>query len=108
VKLMLRIDNPHLNANGQDIALVTCYCVDNKGRFVPDAAPFVKFDTNSAGKIVGTGSDISDHIPVTHPDRKMRAGLISVAVQIGKTPGTLRVYASSENLIGASIAIDIK
>lgn len=107
VKLMLRIDNTPPKANGQDIALITCYCVDEKGRFVPDATPFIKFDTNSIGKIVGTGSDVSDHNPVTCPDRKMRAGFIGVAVQVGKTPGILRVYAECENLTGASIAIDI-
>lgn len=95
-KLMLRLDNRIEEANGRDIAVVTCYCVDEAGRFVPDASPFVSFHTNGLGTVVGTGSDVSDTSPVALPDRKMRMGLVTAAVRVGKEAGTLRVYAESE------------
>ncbi len=107
-KLMLKCENAFdVSASGQDIALFTCYCVDENGIEVPDASPYVSFDTNALGTIVGTGSDISDHIPVTCPDRKMRAGRISVAVKV-KGAGELKVYANAENLHTGYIKVDIK
>ena len=104
--LMLRLEN-EVSANGCDMAFITCYCTDEDGLVVPDACPTVSFHTNSYGKIAGTGSDVSDHTPVTSPIRKMRAGLISVAVKVGEEQGALKVYAQSENLNSAALTIDL-
>lgn len=105
-KLMLKCENAYdVSANGQDIALFTCYCVDEDGIEVPDASPFVSFDSN--GLIVGTGSDVADHVPVNCPDRKMRAGRISVAVKAQKA-GELKLFAKSDNLDPAYVKVDIK
>lgn len=106
-KLVLRLDNALKTANGRDIAIVTCYCVDKNGRVVYDAAPYIHFDTNELGCIVGTGSDISDHTSVTLPDRKMRAGIASAAVKVGHKAGMLKVYARSEGLISAVLSIKL-
>ncbi|MDY3032173.1 MAG: glycoside hydrolase family 2 TIM barrel-domain containing protein [Clostridia bacterium] len=107
-QLRLRADNRVEYANGRDLAIVTCYCVDENGIEVPDAEPFVKFDTNSLGTVVGTGSDISDHIPPSCPDRKMRAGLCAAAVRVGKERGTLKIYATAENLKSCVLSIELK
>lgn len=106
--LKLRLDNAPPNANGQAVAVITCFCEDKNGIAVPDAAPFVSFSCNRFGKIVGTGSDITDHKPVAAVDRKMRAGRITVAVQVGKEAGELKVYARSEGLIGTVITVPLK
>ncbi len=106
-KLMLRLDNKIHKANGQDIAIVTCYCVDTDGREVPDATPYVSFNTNKLGRVAGTGSDITDHIPPHIPDRKMRAGRITVAVEVGTEAGGLKVYAASDNLESACLTIEL-
>ncbi len=108
VKLVLHLDNDVPNANGQDIAMISCWCEDEQGREVPDACPLVRFDCNPIGTLVGTGSDISDPIPVNCPERRMRAGRISVAVRAGGKPGILRIQAQSENLAGAVLSISIK
>lgn len=108
VSLKLRLDNKVEYANGVDLALVTCYCVDENGIEAPDAEPFVRFDTNRLGSVVGTGSDITDHVPPSCPDRKMRAGLCSAAVRVGKESGTLKVYASAENLKSCCLSIELK
>ena len=107
-KLMLKLDNNIEKANGRDIALISCYCVDSENREVPDATPFVSFNTNKLGMVIATGSDITDHIPPHIPDRKMRAGRITVAVRLGTEAGELKVYANAENLTGTVLTIPLK
>ncbi len=79
--LRLRLENADdLTANGRDLALFTCCAVDAAGNEVPDASPMVSFSVSRGARLIGTGSDISDRIPPEAPDRKMRAGKITVAV----------------------------
>ncbi|MBO5269597.1 MAG: DUF4982 domain-containing protein [Clostridia bacterium] len=97
--LALRLENPDdVHANGEDLALYTCFVVDENGNEVPTAAPTVSFSTNGLGTVIGTGSDICDHTPVTATVRRMRAGRILIAVKVKKTAGTLRLYAESDGL----------
>ena len=107
VALRLKLERGGVRADGQDVAIITCDCVDSEGRHVPDAAPLVRFNTNGLGHVAGTGSDVSDHTPVTCPDRKMRAGLISVLVRAGERAGTLRVYAEADALEPARLDIQL-
>lgn len=108
VALRLRAENADdVRANGRDIALFTCVCVDSEGREVPDASPFVQFHTNALGTVVGTGSDVSDHVAVTCPDRRMRAGAISIAVRVGKKSGDLTLYAHADGLSSAAAKVQL-
>ena len=52
-KLVLTLETPDLTANGRDVAVITCHCVDDKNRFVPDASPTVEFMTNEYGELLG-------------------------------------------------------
>ena len=90
------------------MAILTCYTEDEDGLFVPDASPFVEFHTNAKGNIIGTGSDISDHNPVTEKNRRMREGLITVAVAVKGGAGKLSVYAKAEGLTPARLDIEIE
>lgn len=105
IALKLKLENENIRANGEDIAVVTCYAVDKNGKEVPNAAPTVSFFANKLGSVVGTGSDISDHTPVTSATRKMRAGRVAAAIKIGKTKGTLEVFAKCENLAPARLDV---
>ncbi|MCQ2430969.1 MAG: DUF4982 domain-containing protein [Clostridia bacterium] len=105
--LKLCAENIVPKANGADILLVTCSCVDSEGREVPDASPTVDFTTNALGKIVGTGSDVSDHEPLPMTVRKMRAGAISVAVKVGDRAGELKLYASADGLASACLTVNL-
>ena len=107
VALKLSLNNKVSKANGRDVAIVTCYCVDSEGREVPTAAPFVRFHCNTLGKILGTGSDVCDHVPVTEPSRQMRAGRIGIALMVGKTAGELKLYAETEHLKSAVLTIKL-
>jgi beta-galactosidase len=103
-----REDSGILSANMEDTAVLTCYCVDARGRAVPDASPVVSFECGAPGEILGTGSDISDHTPVNSLVRKMRAGLCAAAVRVKLEPGILKVYARAEGLVPARIELEIK
>lgn len=109
-KLMLRLENTFKKAG--DVAIVTCYAVDEKGRFVPTACPEVTFCAGGDGTVISTGSDVTDHTPLSSPVRKMRAGLLSVAVGV-KTDkgsytaqsGTIALYAQAPGLQSARLLI---
>lgn len=108
IKLMLRLDNTFEKAG--DVAIVTCYAVDEKGRFVPTASPEVAFCADGGGTVISTGSDVTDHTPLGSPIRKMRAGLISVAVGVktergsyAAQSGTVRLYAQAPGLESARL-----
>ena len=105
-KLMMKLDNS-VTANGKDVAIISCYCVDENGNEVPDAQPTVFFNCNKLGRIIGTGSADTDHVPPHFNERKMYAGRITVAVQTGKDAGDLKVYAKCENLESAVLTIPI-
>ncbi len=108
VALKLKVDNEgDISPNGEDIAMITCYCVDKEGRQVPNASPEVSFSCNEFGMVVATGSSVSDHKSVTETTRKMYAGKIGIAVKVGKQKGTLKVFATAENLETAVLNIDL-
>ena len=106
--LVLKQENLDVKANGQDIVLFSCYCIDENGLEVPTATPYVRFAANHLGTVVGTGSDICDHNPVTDTQRRMRAGRISVAVKVKETAGDLKVYAEAKGLKSAVAQVVLK
>ncbi len=110
--LVLRLENKVECAN--DVAIITCYCVDKEGRFVPNASPRVTFHSNNFGRIISTGSDVCDHTPLDSPTRKMREGYISVAAGVRVDygylvgqHGVIEVYAHAPGLKSARIKIEI-
>ncbi len=111
--------------NGQDIALFTCECVDEKGNVVPTAnelvnftvstedglisketGEFVKVDTGARAVIVGTGSDNTDHNNVKNNTRQMYMGKISVAVKPGLNQKKLILNAQSSNIGFGKIVVE--
>lgn len=99
VALRLRAENGEdVHANGRDVLLLTCTAVDAEGREVPDAAPQVLFYTNALGRVIATGADNTDHVPVQSSVRRMYAGAATVAVQLGTKGGALQVTAQAEGL----------
>ena len=108
VALGLRLENADdICANGEDLALVTCYMTDSEGREVPDAEGMISFMTESGVKIIGTGSDNADHTPPACPDRRMRAGRALCAI-LPLCPGKTTVIAKCYGLTSAKLEIDVK
>ena len=108
VALKLNIDSAGDGADGRDVAMLTCVCVDAQGREVPDASPEIRFEVNHLGRILGTGSDMCDHVPVVSPIRRMWAGRCAICVGIGKKAGTLTVIARADGLAAAYADIELK
>lgn len=106
VALELELQNKH-PLTKWDTAVFNCYALDSNGRRVPDASPFLSFDSNENTRIIGTGSDIADHTPVPSLDRKMRAGIASVCVKL-QGGDKLKLYAKAEGLKPASFICEIK
>ena len=62
--IQLAPDRSTLDANGQDISVITVSIRDARGRIVPDAANAIQFDLDGPGKILGVGNgDPSCHEP---------------------------------------------
>lgn len=94
--LKLTQDND-FTANGSDIALFTCECVDENGLTVPDAAEYVRFSVSAPAKIIGTGSDNCDHNNVANTDRKMYMGKIRIAIKPKQGQVSFTLTAMSDN-----------
>ncbi len=93
LKIKCDMESPRKN----DTVLFTCYCEDKNGNYVPDASPLVSFSAGG-GRVVGTGSDICDHVPPKCSDRRMRMGLISVAVKADKGSDEITLFAEASGL----------
>lgn len=104
--LRLTLDNT-CTANGSDVALFTCECVDQEGNTVPDGAEFVYFSAEAPAVILGTGSDHCDHNNVTLPQRKMYMGKIRIAVKPAKGQTSLMLTAVSENCGCTAIRVEL-
>lgn len=94
--LKLTQDND-FTANGSDIALFTCECVDENGLTVPDAAEYVRFSVSAPAKIIGTGSDNCDHNNVANTERKMYMGKIRIAIKPKQGQVSFTLTAMSDN-----------
>lgn len=105
-RLKLTLNND-FTANGRDLALFTCECLDDDGNTVPDASEFVEFSVETPAKIIGTGSDNCDHNRVTLAKRKMYMGKISVAVRPAKNQKTVILMATSVNCGSAVLKLNI-
>ena len=107
VQLALKLETPELCANGMDVAFVTCTVLDAQKREVPATGIVVDFSTSGAGKIVGTGSDNTDHVPVPSCSRRMYAGKISVAVKCLENSGNMFSLRAEASGLSNTI-IDVK
>ena len=104
-RLVLRLDNK-FTANGDDIALFTCECVDEDGLYVPNAAEFVKFSVSAPARIIGTGSGNDDHNKVSLAERRMYAGKISIAVRPARGQITVELFAESDRCGIAKLTVE--
>ncbi|HUD83812.1 MAG TPA: beta-galactosidase GalA [Candidatus Saccharimonadales bacterium] len=63
-RIKLLPDRASINADGQDISIITVAVTDAEGRIVPTAENLIDFDLGGPGKIIGVGNgDPSCHEP---------------------------------------------
>lgn len=102
LRIRCEMDAPKMD----DTVVFTCYCEDENGNYVPDASPLVSFSAGG-GRVVGTGSDICDHNPPKCSDRRMRMGLISVAVKADKGSDEISLFAEADGLKKAAVTVKL-
>jgi len=110
-KLVLRPDRERVDANGEDVSVVSVDVVDAQSRLVPTASNQVTFRITGPGRIIGVGNgDPSCHEPdtpasPTEARRSAFSGLCMAIVQALKQSGDIRVEVSSPGLPTASAVI---
>ena len=100
---------PAINANGEDLSIVTAAVTDAQGRVVPTATNLIQFELTGSGRILGVGNgDPSCHEPDVCEDgwkRSVFNGLAQIIVQSSKEPGEIKLTARAEGLSPATLVI---
>jgi beta-galactosidase len=100
-----------INADGEDVSVVTVAIKDSQNRFVPTAQNKINFSIEGAGKILGVGNgDPSCHEPDTFIansawSRSVFNGLAQVLVQSTKDAGEIKLTASADGLQSVTTTI---
>jgi len=111
--LQLTADRPEIDADGQDVAVLTVEALDAQGRAVPTADRMIHFNVSGDGKLIGVGNgDPNCQESDKDPQRSLFNGLAQVIVQAGREPGSIVVEALTQerrgNLAGTQITITTK
>ncbi len=102
-------DTKEINPDGTDLCFVTVRITDNEGNLVPDASNLVKFNISGSAFIAGVDNGYqASHEPFKANYRKAFNGLCLVIVQSNGKTGKIKLEATSEGLIPASITLKTK
>ena len=98
-QIVLRTDRPAINADGEDVSVVSAEIADAQGRLVPTANNQVTFRVAGPGALIGVGNgDPRSHEPDKANSRLAFNGLCAAIVQAAKTPGDITIEATSPGL----------
>jgi len=112
--IQLSPDRSTINADGEDVSVITVSITDAEGRVVPVATNLVHFAISGSGKIIGVGNgNPTCHEPDICPansspqpwQRSVFNGLAQVIVQSSKAVGKIELTASADRLVPATISI---
>ena len=105
-QIVLRTDRTAIDADGEDIAVVSVEIADAQGRVVPTADNPVTFRVSGPGVLIGVGNgDPRSHEPDKAVNRLAFNGLCAAIVQAAKTQGEIRVELTSPGLQSGSLVI---
>ena len=104
VAIRLTADRTTINADGQDIALLTVEALDKQGRPVPTADNLIRFNISGEGALIGVGNgDPNCQESDTGPTRSLFNGLAQVILQSTKRPGEIHIEAVKEGWDGPEL-----
>lgn len=104
VAIRLTADRTEINADGEDVAILTVEALDDKGRPVPTANNRVGFKVSGAGRLIGVGNgDPNCQESDKEPVRSLFNGFAQVIVQSTKRPGEIRIEAVKEGWDGPEL-----
>jgi len=106
-RVLLVPDRPAIDADGQDVSLVSVAIVDAKGRVVPTANNLISFEVSGAGENWGVGNgDPSCHDADKSSQCKVFNGLAQIILRSSRKPGEIKLSASSAGLTSATVVIE--
>ena len=109
--LRLTADRTVIDADGEDIAVLTIDALDSQGRPVPTAADLIRFKVTGEGALIGVGNgDPNCQESDKEPHRSLFNGLAQAIVQATKTAGEIAIEASvkGSKITPAKIAVTTK
>lgn len=105
--IVLSPDRTTINADGEDVTIVTASIVDKNGIVVPDANNKVEFKVSTNGNLIGTGNgNPMDHDSDKTNWRNAFNGYCIAIVQATEEVGKIAIEASSEGLTTAEIVVN--
>ena len=109
--IRLTADRTEINADGEDVAVLTVEALDKQGRPVPTAQDAIHFNITGDGALVGVGNgDPNCQESDKKPMRSLFNGLAQVILQSTKTPGAIHIAAENRGsgLAPAQLTITTK
>jgi beta-galactosidase len=108
-KIALEADRSVIAADGKDLSFVTVKVVDEEGTLVPYANNLIHFNVSGEGSIIGVDNGLQTSDESFQANyRKAFNGMCLAVIQSNEKPGTIKLEAVSDGLIGSTIAIDTK
>lgn len=105
-KLHLIPDRATLQADGEDLSFVAVEAEDAQGRMQPNAGDEIHFTISGPGSIIAVGNGDGTSKEAYQGDhRALFNGRALVVVRTSRTPGLIRLQASTPGLSGDSITI---
>ncbi len=110
VSIQLQPDRSTINADGQDVSVISVSVLDSQGREVPNTDNLINFEVEGHGKIIGAGNgNPSSHEPDKYLDgnykSKLFSGKCQVILQSTFDAGDIKLKATGDDLKEASIII---
>ncbi len=94
--LRFTADRTAIDADGQDVVVLTADALDSAGRALPTANNMINLKVSGEGVLIGVGNgDPNCHESDKEPRRSLFNGLAQAIVQSTKTPGVITIEAST-------------
>jgi beta-galactosidase len=104
VAIRLTTDRTEIDADGEDLAILTVEVLDSDGRQVPTADALIGFKVSGAGALIGVGNgDPTCQQSDKEPRRSLFNGLAQVILQSTKLAGDIHVEAFKEGTDGPKL-----
>src|SRR5205807_10194688 len=97
VGIRLTPDRTEINADGEDVSVVTVEVLDKDGRTIPTAHNLISFKITGEGALIGVGNgDPNCQESDKEPKRSLFNGLAQLILQASRMPGTITLEAYTE------------
>jgi beta-galactosidase len=102
--IRLTADRTTINADGEDVAVLTVEVLDKEGRAVPTAGNLIGFKVSGEGALIGVGNgDPNCQESDKEPKRSLFNGLAQVIVQSTRKGGEIHIEAVKEGWDGPEL-----